>query len=84
MESGERGNVVIKAVATNRKVAGSILDEVVFFLIYLILLAALGPGVYSASNRNECQKHKNNNVFWGVKCGGCVGLTTLPPSEMNV
>jgi hypothetical protein len=28
----------------------------------LILPAALGPGVYSASNRNEYQKHKNNNV----------------------
>jgi hypothetical protein len=27
---------------------------------YLILPAALGPGVYSASNRNEYQKHKNN------------------------
>jgi hypothetical protein len=26
----------------------------------LILPAALGPGVYSASNRNEYQKHKNN------------------------
>jgi hypothetical protein len=31
-----------------------------FFLIYLILPAALGPGVYSASNRNEYQKQKNN------------------------
>jgi hypothetical protein len=29
------------------------------FLIYLILLAALGPGVYSASNRNEYQSQKN-------------------------
>jgi hypothetical protein len=28
--------------------------------IYLILPAALGPGVYSASNRNEYQKHTNN------------------------
>jgi hypothetical protein len=28
--------------------------------IYLILPAALGPGVYSASNRNEYQKQKNN------------------------
>jgi hypothetical protein len=28
--------------------------------IYLILLAALGAGVYSASNRNEYQKLKNN------------------------
>jgi hypothetical protein len=27
---------------------------------YLILPVALGPGVYSASNRNEYQKHKNN------------------------
>jgi hypothetical protein len=30
-----------------------------FFLIYLILPAALGPGVHSASNRNEYQKQKN-------------------------
>jgi hypothetical protein len=34
-----------------------------FFLpIYLIFLVVLGPGVYSASNRNEYQKQKNNNV----------------------
>jgi hypothetical protein len=32
----------------------------VFFLVYLILPAALGPGVYSASNRNGYQKQKNN------------------------
>jgi hypothetical protein len=38
-------------------------DEVnAFFSIYLIFPAAMGPGVYSASNRNEYQKHKNNNV----------------------
>jgi hypothetical protein len=30
------------------------------FLIYQILLAAPGPGVYSTSNRNEYQKKKNN------------------------
>jgi hypothetical protein len=36
-------------------------DELIF-KIYLILSAALGPGVYSASNTNEYQKHKNNNV----------------------
>jgi hypothetical protein len=36
-----------------------------FFSIYLILLATLSPGVYSASNRNEYQKQKNN-VSWGV------------------
>jgi hypothetical protein len=39
---------------------GSIPDEVIFFLIDLILPAALGPEVYSASNRNEYQKYKNN------------------------
>jgi hypothetical protein len=34
-------------------------DEVIeFFLIYLIVPAALGPGVYSSSNRNEYRKHK--------------------------
>jgi hypothetical protein len=32
------------------------------FEIYLILPAALAPGIYWASNRNEYQKHKNNNV----------------------
>jgi hypothetical protein len=42
----------LRHYATNRKVAGSISDEVIF-LIYLNLPAALGPGVYSASNRNE-------------------------------
>jgi hypothetical protein len=30
-----------------------------FFSIYVILPAALGPGIYSASNRNEYQKQKN-------------------------
>jgi hypothetical protein len=41
-------------------VAGSRPDELnKFFSIYLILLVALGPGVYSASNRNENKKQKN-------------------------
>jgi hypothetical protein len=30
------------------------------FSIHLIIQAALHPGVYSASNRNEYQKQKNN------------------------
>jgi hypothetical protein len=34
-----------------------------------------GPGIDSASNRNEYQKY-----FLGSKGGQCVGLTTLPPS----
>jgi hypothetical protein len=47
----------------SRKVAGSGSDDVnEFSSIDLILQASLGPGVYSASNRNEYQKHKNNNV----------------------
>jgi hypothetical protein len=47
--------------AASQKVAGLIPDEVnEFFSIYLILSATLGPGVYSASNRNEYQKQKNN------------------------
>jgi hypothetical protein len=32
----------------------------IIFSIYLILPAAMGPGVYSASARNEYQKQKNN------------------------
>jgi hypothetical protein len=31
-----------------------------FFPTYLIFPATLGPEVYSASNRNEYQKQKNN------------------------
>jgi hypothetical protein len=34
--------------------------DAAIFLIYLIIPSALGPGLYSASNRNEYQKHKNN------------------------
>jgi hypothetical protein len=49
----------LRHYATNRKVADSMPDEVNFEM-YLIFPAALGPGVYSASNRNEYQKHKNN------------------------
>jgi hypothetical protein len=30
------------------------------FSIFLILPAALGPGIHSASNRNDCQKEKNS------------------------
>jgi hypothetical protein len=37
--------------------------------IYLILPVALGPGVYSASNRNEYWKQKNN-VFGEKSAAG--------------
>jgi hypothetical protein len=45
-----------------------------FFSIYLILPAALGPGIYSASNKNEYRKHKNNKVLGSrVRVGIPVG-----------
>jgi hypothetical protein len=47
--------------AASRKVAVSIPDEV-NFLMYLFLPAALGPGVYLATNRNEYLKQKNSNI----------------------
>jgi hypothetical protein len=46
-----------------------------YFSIDLILPAALGPGVDSASNRNEYQQFS-----WGVKGGRGVKLTTSLPS----
>jgi len=45
------------------------------FFIDIILLAALWPRGYSASNRNEYQEY-----FLRDKGGRCVGLTSLPPS----
>jgi hypothetical protein len=34
--------------------------ELLLLVTYLILPAALGPGVFSASNRNQYQKQKSN------------------------
>jgi hypothetical protein len=46
--------VQLRNYATRYKVANSRPDEVNdFFSIFIILPAALGPGVYSASKRNE-------------------------------
>jgi len=45
------------------------------FFIDIILRLHYGPGVDSASNRNEYQEY-----FLGDKGGQCAGLTTLPPS----
>jgi hypothetical protein len=42
----------------------SIPDEVIGFVIDVILPAVLGPGVDSASNRNEYQR-----IFLGIKGG---------------
>jgi hypothetical protein len=51
----------------SRKATGSRPDEgIEFFLIYLILPAALGPGVYSASNRNKYQKDSGEQSAAGA------------------
>ena len=59
-------------IHTSRKVAGSISNGVIG--IFHWHLPHCGPGVDSASNRNEYQEY-----FLGGKGGRCVGLTTLPP-----
>jgi hypothetical protein len=48
--------------------------------IYLILSAALGLGVYWASNRNEYTKQGEMKGLWGVERGRRVRLITSPPS----
>jgi hypothetical protein len=59
---------LVEHCATNRKAAVSIPDGVIGISHY-------GPGVDSASNRNEHQDY-----FLGGKGDRCAGLTTLPPS----
>jgi hypothetical protein len=53
---GARGSVVVKAQSYKPEGRGITSRWGGFFLIHLILLAALGPGVDSASNRNEYQE----------------------------
>jgi hypothetical protein len=75
------GSVVVKALCYMLRGLGfeTRWGEWFFFFIYLILPAALGPGVYSTSNRNEYQKQKNNDSGQ-LSAAGAVGLTNLPPS----
>jgi hypothetical protein len=74
---GVPGGVVVKALCykTEGRWFNSPSGNTIFSN-YLILPAALGSGVYSASYRNEYQKQKK--CFWAVKSGRCVRLT-LPP-----
>jgi hypothetical protein len=44
--------------------------EQTFPSIYLIIPAALEPGVYSASNTNEYKKQKNNHVSGEYSAAG--------------
>ena len=56
----------LRCCATNRKVAGSIPAGVFgFFIDIKSFPSHYGPGVDSASNRNEYQEH-----FLGVKAAG--------------
>jgi hypothetical protein len=61
IRKGGRGSVAMKTLCYKPEGRGFRSDEVIS-LNYLILPAALGPEIYLACNRNECQKHKNNNV----------------------
>jgi len=57
---------VIRCCATNRKVADSIPAGVSGFVLDIKFFRShYGPGVHSASNRNEYQEH-----FLGVKAAG--------------
>jgi len=56
----------LRCCATNRKVAGSIPDGVIGIIhFHNHFRSHYGPGVYSASNRNEYQEY-----FLGVKASG--------------
>jgi hypothetical protein len=58
---GALGSVMIKALCNKSEGRGleTRLGKL-FFSTYIILPAALGPGVYSASNRNEHHKQEND------------------------
>jgi hypothetical protein len=51
--------------ANSWNVAASNSYEVIEFLIYLILLATLGPGIFWSSNMNEYQKQRE--MFLGSR-----------------
>jgi hypothetical protein len=79
MLSGEHGSVVIEVLCYKPEDSGFDSQWGHWIsLIYLILPATVGPGVYSASNRNEYQKHKKKIL--GSKRGRWVRLTTFTPS----
>ena len=62
-----------------RSLVRSQLVSVEFFIDIKSFRSHYGPGVDSASNRNEYQEY-----FLGGKDGRCVSLTTLPPSSAVV
>jgi len=58
-----------------RSLVRSQLVSLEFFIDINSFRSHYGPGVNSATNRNEYQEH-----FLGGKSGWCLRLTTLPPS----
>jgi hypothetical protein len=64
----------LRHCATSRKVAGLIPDSVIGIFYWHNPRPHYGPGVDSASHRNEHQKY-----ILGGKGGRCIGLRTLPP-----
>ena len=66
MKSGTAVAEWLRCCATNRKVAGSIAaGDTGFFIDMDAFWSHYGPGVDSASNRNEYQEY-----FLGVKAAG--------------
>jgi len=70
----------LRCCATNQKLAGSIPAGVSgFFIDIKCFRSHYGPGIDSASNRNEYQQY-----FLGVKSGRCVRLTTYHhPAQLS-
>ena len=66
---GSRGN----AVATNRKIAGSVLDNVIAFFFVLILSGTLWPGGLTEMS--------TRNISLGVKAAG---LQDLQPCHVHI
>ena len=75
MVVGDRSGTVVKALCNRRSLVQSQLVSLEFFIDLKPFRSHYGPGVDSASNRNEYQEH-----FLEGKGGRCVRLTTLPPS----
>ena len=74
---GECGSTVVKVLCYKSEGRAVRFQTVSLeFSVYIKSFRShYGPGVDSASNRNEYQDH-----FLGGKDGRCVRLTTLPPS----
>jgi hypothetical protein len=53
------------------------------FSLYLILAAALGPGLYLASNRNEHQKQKKYHGLWADCLDNVGSLTSHNPIGLH-